>query len=148
MEIIMKELYTQELIEKIKAAASAEEIILRAKENGLELTSEEAESYFAKLQPQSREILDEELENVAGGRGRYYDREGKLIIGPFDCCNYWVCDYCNMPWDAHTPVSGTTLFRNCPGSSTQGNNKNCIHCPYFGETEELYFLCNNPINNF
>lgn len=60
----MKE--NNELMEKAKEAKSAEELMSLAKENGVELTAEEAASYFAQLN-KSGELSDEELDNVAGG---------------------------------------------------------------------------------
>ena len=56
----------KKLYEKAKAAKSAEELLSLAKENGMELTSEEAKGYFAQLS-KSGELSDEELSNVAGG---------------------------------------------------------------------------------
>ena len=56
----------KELLEKAKEAKSAEELLSLAKENGVELTSEEAAEYFAQLHT-SGELSDEELDNVAGG---------------------------------------------------------------------------------
>ena len=60
--------FTQEQIAKAKAAKSAEELIALAKENGLELTEEEAKNYFEQWHKEG-EIADDELENVSGGCG-------------------------------------------------------------------------------
>ena len=57
---------TKEVIEKAKEAKTVEELVALAKENGVELTFEEAEECFAKLH-KSGELADEELDNVAGG---------------------------------------------------------------------------------
>ena len=56
----------EQLIEKAKAAKSAEELMAIAKENGIELTEKEAAEYFAQLN-KSGELADEELDSVAGG---------------------------------------------------------------------------------
>ena len=56
-----------ELIEKAKQANSAEEIAALAKENGVEMTEEQAKTVYEKFHPVSGEIEDDELENVAGG---------------------------------------------------------------------------------
>lgn len=56
----------RELLEKAKAAKSAEELLELAKANSVELTEEEAAGYFAQLH-QSGELSDEELDSVAGG---------------------------------------------------------------------------------
>ncbi len=58
---------TSEIMEKAKQAKSADELLTIAKENGMEMTEEEAKAYFAQLHPASGEIADDELENVAGG---------------------------------------------------------------------------------
>ena len=57
---------TPELIAKAKAATSAEELLELAKENGIELTEEEAKTYFAQLNANDA-ISDDELGAVAGG---------------------------------------------------------------------------------
>ncbi len=58
---------TSEIMEKAKGTKSAEELLTLAKENGMEMTDEQAKAYFAQLHPASGEIADDELENVAGG---------------------------------------------------------------------------------
>ena len=66
--------FTQEQLTKAKAAKSVEELLALAKENGLELTEEEAKNYFEQWHKEG-ELADEELNNVAGGCGspdRYY----------------------------------------------------------------------------
>ena len=60
--------FTKELIEKVKAAGSAEELEEIAKTEGVELTAEQAAKAFAELN-KSGELSDEELENAAGGGG-------------------------------------------------------------------------------
>ena len=45
----MENKLSTELTEKAKSAKSAEELITLAKENGIALTAEEANVYFAKL---------------------------------------------------------------------------------------------------
>ena len=57
----------EEMIAKAKEARSVEELITLAKENGVELTEEEAKAYFAQLNPKSGELSDDELDAVAGG---------------------------------------------------------------------------------
>ena len=90
----MKELFTAELIEKAKEAKSATELITLAKENGAEITPEEAVNYFTKLNSQSGDIADEELENVAGG-----GCSTTAITN--DNCNHWACLFCGQSWDQH-----------------------------------------------
>ena len=56
-----------EMIEKAKVAKSAEELLELAKENGVEMTVDEAKTCFAQLGPKSGELDDDDLDNVAGG---------------------------------------------------------------------------------
>ena len=59
--------FTPELVEKAKAAASAEQLLEIAKAAGVEMTPAEAATYFAQLNPKSGELDDDDLDNVAGG---------------------------------------------------------------------------------
>ena len=58
---------TPEMIEKAKAAKTAEELLELAKANGVEMTADEAATYFAQLNPKSGELDDDDLDAVAGG---------------------------------------------------------------------------------
>ncbi len=62
----MENKITSELIEKAKQAKSPEELIDIAKLNNVELSKENAEIYFNKLN-KSGEISDDDLSDVAGG---------------------------------------------------------------------------------
>ncbi len=79
-----------ELLEKAKTAKSPEELITIAKENGFDLTEEEADRYFTRLNPKSSEIGDDELGDVAGGDkcGTLYDN-GHPVVTAFNTCEYW-----------------------------------------------------------
>ena len=55
-----------ELIAKAKAAKTAEELIELAKDNNVELTEEEAKTYFEQLNANGA-VADDELDAVAGG---------------------------------------------------------------------------------
>ena len=57
---------TTELIAKAKTAKSAEELLALAKDNNVELTEEEAKTYFEQLNANGT-VSDEELDAVAGG---------------------------------------------------------------------------------
>ena len=70
--------FNEELLEKAKQTKSVEELLALAKENGMEMTEEQANAYFSQLHPTSGEIADEELENVAGGGCRSGD--GRLVV--------------------------------------------------------------------
>lgn len=56
-----------ELIEKAKTAKTAEELLALAKENGVDLTAEEAKVYSAQLIPATGELDDDALDDVSGG---------------------------------------------------------------------------------
>ena len=56
----------QELLKKLKAAKSAQELIELAKAEGKELPADEAEKMFAELNAEG-ELPDDASENVAGG---------------------------------------------------------------------------------
>ncbi len=57
----------KELIGKLKQAQSPAELITLAKENGLEITEEQAKAYFEQLKAKAGELSDDELAKVAGG---------------------------------------------------------------------------------
>ena len=59
--------FNAEMIEKAKTAKSAEELLALAKENNVEMTANEAKTYFAQLNPKSGELNDDDLDAVAGG---------------------------------------------------------------------------------
>ena len=94
----------QNIVDKAKNCKSAEELIALAKENGAELTREQAESYFKSMH-ESGELSDEELDNVSGG-GCYrhdgylyttigygcehYEERGDFGVAGTCCrCKYW-----------------------------------------------------------
>ena len=58
---------TPEMIEKAKTAKTAEELLELAKANNVEMTADEAATYFAQLNPKSGELDDDDLDAVAGG---------------------------------------------------------------------------------
>ena len=57
---------TPELIAKAKAAKSVDELLELAKVNDVELTEEEAKTYFAQLNVNDA-VSDDDLDAVAGG---------------------------------------------------------------------------------
>ena len=116
---------TPELIAKAKTAESAEKLFEIAKENGVELTAEEAKTYFAQLNANGA-VSDDELDIVAGGLGCPDDGEEseakpKLMPGqtvrvlggkicPKCHSNEGVIGY-NLP---ATGMTGDTLYVACP----------------------------------
>ena len=59
--------FTPELVEKAKAAQTAEELLSLAKATGVEMTAAEAAAYFAQLNPKTGELSDDDLDAVSGG---------------------------------------------------------------------------------
>lgn len=54
------------IYEKARQAKTADELLAIARENGAELTEEQANAYFERLN-KSGELSDDELDNVSGG---------------------------------------------------------------------------------
>ena len=85
----MENKLTPELIAKAKLAKSAEELIALAKENGAQLTAEEANTYFDELN-KSGEISDDELDGVSGGCGERYYHGHPIVENPdTETCEYF-----------------------------------------------------------
>ncbi len=110
------------LLEKAKTAKTLEEFTAVAKENGFELTAEEAKTYFAQLNPKTGELADDELDNVAGGRkcGTIYKDHRPVVTG---------INKCELFWRARNP-------------DWKGKGY-CIDCDY-GKTTNGLMLCYHP----
>ena len=65
---------TPELIRKAMACNSAEDVLALAKENGIEITREEAEAYLEEIS--GSELSDDLLEMVSGGGCYDHDVDG------------------------------------------------------------------------
>ncbi len=85
--------------EKAKTAGSAQELLNIAKAEGVAMTEEQAEEYFAKLQPAMGELYDDEIDAASGGGcgyasasidGHYY----KLVNDRTDSCGRFTCRAC------------------------------------------------------
>ena len=57
----------EEILAKAKQAKSVEELLTLAKESDVEITTEQAQEIFVRLNQKSGELSDDELNNVAGG---------------------------------------------------------------------------------
>ena len=94
---------TQEQLTKAKSAKSVEELLALAKENGVELTEDEAKKYFAEWHREG-ELSDDELQNVSGGCGGPKEYEtypgaaptcgGKFIMSDEAPDSSWRCGNC------------------------------------------------------
>ena len=59
--------FSPELLNKAKTTQSPEELLALARENGVNLTAEEAKAYYGQLNPTTGELSDNELDSVSGG---------------------------------------------------------------------------------
>ena len=109
----------EKMLEKAKNAKTAEELVAIARENSIELTEEEAKSYFAKLNAKEGELSDDELDNVSGGGkcGTIY-KDKRPVVTDFNHCAY---------------------FEN---EDPNGHQRFCMHCKYL--KREGLFLCYCP----
>lgn len=90
---------SKELLAKAGQAASSEELLNLAKEEGITLTAEEAEKFFTLLTA-GGEMSDDELEAVSGGKGKKnpdprYKNGTHLWLGYFTTQNYLEVEVVN-----------------------------------------------------
>ena len=110
---------THEIIEKVRAAKSAEELLEIAKANGVEMTEDEAKTYIAQLHPQSGELDDDDLDNVAGGACNSSDSDKrtcpncnailKNTVGSEDTMKF-KCSTCNAEFVAYMKDGFSVLY--------------------------------------
>ena len=124
--------FNTELLEKAKEAKSTEELLTLAKENGVELTKEEAEAYFAQLN-KSGELSDEELDNVAGGG--CHNKDGRLVVTVWYNCSDFTCKKCGRK-------NTGDHFHLIDGYRTNYMQQ-CQFCKYISYEGGLW-LCNKP----
>ena len=60
-------LMTREMMAKVMACETPEELMALARENGAEMTAEQAKAYLAKLENLDGNLSDEDMAKVAGG---------------------------------------------------------------------------------
>lgn len=126
-----------ELIEKAKNAHSAEELLILAEKENITLTKEQAEEYFARLNPTMGELADDELDAVSGGGcggyasasldGHYY----KLVNARKDSCNRFTCRVCGSGRGNHAP--GCDI--------TEGLGDVCMCCMHNGGHQLIGKYC-------
>ena len=77
----MKNANIKELLEKLKAAKSVEELVEMAKAEGVEIPADKVEELFAKLNADG-EISDDDVENIAGGElvRTFHHRTGSVPL--------------------------------------------------------------------
>ena len=142
---------TQAMIEKAREVKTAEELLLLVKENEIEMTSDEAATYFAQLNPKSGELDDDELDNVAGGACGN-KAEVKDITGSEDQFHgCFKCGKCgSTTWTTDTSKYSSTIgsagynIYFTPRYCAQCNKRAwCMSCAYFEERDGKSW-CNNP----
>ena len=84
----------EEMIAKAKEAKSVEELMALAKENGIELTEEDAKMYFEQLSAKKGELSDDELSDVSGG-GCETTVDGKKYTVVTNLCDCFTGQYLN-----------------------------------------------------
>ena len=128
---------TAELIEKAKQAKSVEELTALAKENGFELTEDEAKNYFEKLNA-SGALSDEELDNVSGG-GCYY-KDGRLVVTCNYSCGRYKCRSCGKGME-----DTIGAYHSCVATGDRNHMSACKNCAY-KTNKGARMLCNHPLN--
>ena len=133
----------EELILKTKEAQTVEELLTVARENGLELSAEDAQHYL-DTNNQSGELSDEALEGISGGAA-YTLQDGYLIVTNFHECDRWACSECGGNDFKLTDVAsdtGKAVAHKCNGRPN-GCGKSCNTCKY--ETYKFPFqICTHP----
>ena len=124
---------TPEMIEKAKAVKSAEELLALAKANDIEMTADEAATYFAQLNPKSGELDDDELDDVAGGACGYAS-DGRRIVD--------MGGRCHTSFECKNGCGHNvyTITEKCCACGAEWRCYNCISVSFEGG--KMY--CNNP----
>ena len=127
----------EEMIAKAKEAKSVEELIALAKENGVDLTEEDAKAYFAQLNPKSGALEDDELDAVAGGgcETKVDGKEYTVVTSP---CKCFTGQYLSNFKIGYTTVETTVRHDNAglrywwlPGLNSCNDGK-CGSCAHLG----------------
>ena len=116
-EITMKN-FTAEMIEKAKAAKNAEELLIIAKENNVEMTAYEAKTLFEQMNPKSGELDDDELDTVAGGGCDDPLNKQLFPEGSHVRCTYGNCKTCGtnewkVIYEFHPVMDGKWMTVEC-----------------------------------
>lgn len=99
MEINGKEI-TQEMMEKVASCKTTEELLVLAKENGIELSIEQAETYLAEHM--ANRLDKEKLDAVAGGQSSSPGLDGEKKINQDRRICFLttaICEYHGKPDD-------------------------------------------------
>ncbi len=95
----------KEIMEKVRAAKSAQEVMELFQAQGQKITQEEAKNLYDASHT-AGELSEEELGTVAGG-GKYTD-SGYLIVSPFYGCKKCTnaLNWCTLCGYSHTDKKG------------------------------------------
>ena len=129
----------QELVNKARKAESVEELLALAKENGIELTNEQAKEYFAQLNPTKGELSDDELDAVAGG-GCETKVDGKkytVVTAPCKCfTGQYLSNFVSSKNLGMTVRTDNPLLREIwvgkTGSKIENKCGSCAHLEFKG----------------
>lgn len=104
--------FTVEQFKKAKLAKNVEELMVLAKESGMELTEEKASKLYAELHKEGT-LADEELDNVSGGScADDLDNQWNKLWGDYTDIYCKSCSW-TTTWDGK--YSKSTSYRGpCP----------------------------------
>ena len=110
--------FTAEQLTKAKSAATAEELITFAREEGVEVAEEDIRAWFEALHKEDESageaLADEELDNVAGGCGDPHAKH--MRWNKKDCYQEHPgeCPVCGGPMQYVRASSATMVRYHCP----------------------------------
>ncbi len=130
---------TNKLITKAKECKSAEELLALAKENGIEMSAEEAKAKYAELHNEG-ELSDDELDQAAGGG--CHKKDGRLSVTIAHYCDHFICKDCGKP-SMRRPGHDMDTEGSCMCGGTMRDV--CNNCKYMSY-ESGWWYCNNEAN--
>lgn len=131
--------FDDKMIEKAKTAKSAEELQILAKENGYELTEEQAKAYYEHFNVKEGELSDDELDNVSGGS--CYASDGRMITTLLNDCDgkHFVCKVCGSS-ELVLQQNFDAYYYTCVNCNLLPICDYCALCSYEGGI----WYCNSP----
>jgi hypothetical protein len=101
----------EDVLKKFKASKTVEELLIVAKENGIDLKLDQATDYFGKLNPKAVELSDEELDSVAGGS--FFTKADKKSLYPCPNCTSDNVERIKLDFDLKAGLVATFLCGDC-----------------------------------
>lgn len=136
-----------ELLQKAGEARTPEELQALAKENGMDITPEQAREYFDRLH-QTGELDDDELENVSGGcgggGGPSVPKGYVEILKPYYYgCKYYMCKDCcwklSKLTNRYPELIHINEMHSCYQRINKGYATNCHNCYSFTKLNGKYY---------